>query len=89
MIAKARNERDLSAEGYNAMKNKTTEYARSIEMVLAVREQVVALWESSPAKLPGEKCFNCEAALPAGCGGIFKDDGEACLLNRKGPPCAT
>lgn len=28
-------------------------------------------------------CGNCETALPIGCGGQFKDDGSACLLNAR------
>lgn len=80
MIAKARSERDQTATCYRALKNKATEYARSVELVLAGREQVLAMWERSPAKLPGEMCFNCDTALPTGCGGIFKSD-DACLLN--------
>jgi hypothetical protein len=27
-------------------------------------------------------CGNCDTAVPPGCGGIFKDDGSACALNR-------
>jgi hypothetical protein len=30
----------------------------------------------------GPVCGNCDTALPEGCGGIFKDDGDACALNR-------
>lgn len=26
-------------------------------------------------------CHNCDSALPEGCGGQFKDDGDACALN--------
>lgn len=36
-----------------------------------------------PADKPAaEVCPNCDTALPEGCGGLFKDDGEACWLNR-------
>lgn len=27
-------------------------------------------------------CGNCDTAVPPGCGGIFRDDGAACALNR-------
>ena len=27
-------------------------------------------------------CPNCETAMPLGCGGIFKKDGQHCLLNK-------
>jgi hypothetical protein len=29
-------------------------------------------------------CSNCDTDLPKGCGGVFKDQGDACLLNRTG-----
>ena len=34
-------------------------------------------------------CYNCDTALPEGCGGLFRDDGAACALNSPGtrPPC--
>ena len=32
-------------------------------------------------KPPQEICGNCETALPAGCGGLFRDDGKHCRLN--------
>lgn len=33
---------------------------------------------------PGaEMCWNCETPVPPGCEGTFKDDGEACRLNRR------
>jgi hypothetical protein len=32
--------------------------------------------------VPGEVCGNCDTALPAGCGGLFRDDGQACALVR-------
>ncbi|WP_395055231.1 hypothetical protein [Polaromonas sp.] len=81
MIAKARKERDASSKAYQGLQNRSTKYARSIAMVLAGREQVLTMWEAMPAQLPGETCFNCETPLPTGCGGRFKDDGDACLLN--------
>lgn len=28
-------------------------------------------------------CPNCEAPMPKGCGGVFKEDGKHCLLNSK------
>lgn len=39
------------------------------------------------AAFPGEAaaevmCPNCDTAMPGGCSGLFKDDGEACLLNQ-------
>lgn len=52
MIAGARSERDRSAKSYSSLKNKNCEYARSIALVLAVREQVLLLWERSPTSLP-------------------------------------
>lgn len=27
---------------------------------------------------PGEICWNCDTALPGGCGGLFADDGKHC-----------
>jgi hypothetical protein len=29
-----------------------------------------------------EHCYNCGTNLPEGCNGIFKKDGDACLLNK-------
>lgn len=37
----------------------------------------------------GPVCGNCDTAVPPGCGGIFRDDGEHCALNRTaGVPAA-
>ena len=27
-------------------------------------------------------CGNCDTTIPPGCGGIFRDDGTACALNK-------
>lgn len=34
---------------------------------------------------PEEVCPNCETALPQGCGGLFRDDGDQCWLNKQPP----
>lgn len=40
---------------------------------------------NSPAATPpateAKVCPNCDTALPEGCGGLFRDDGESCWLN--------
>ena len=33
-----------------------------------------------------EECPNCDSPLPEGCGGVFKDEGTDCRLNREVPP---
>lgn len=39
-----------------------------------------------PRISPGaEMCWNCDTPVPPGCEGTFKDDGEACRLNRAQP----
>lgn len=30
-------------------------------------------------------CWNCDTALPKGCGGVFKGEGSSCALNRTDP----
>lgn len=54
------------------------EDAVDVDALVKLLEQ--ATGQAAPA---GEVCGNCETALPEGCGGIFKGDGEACALNRR------
>lgn len=37
--------------------------------------------DNSSAAAPAKVCPNCDTALPEGCGGLFRDDGESCWLN--------
>ena len=34
-----------------------------------------------PPATTGPICWNCDTALPKGCSGVNRDDGEACALN--------
>lgn len=48
---------------------------------------VVVYWANMPDAPPepdsaAPLCSNCDTELPKGCGGVFKDDGDACALNR-------
>lgn len=46
---------------------------------------IAALLESGEVALLGRPkepvCGNCDTAMPDGCGGLFKRDGAACMLN--------
>jgi len=54
------------------------------EFFVADWAELVPLMHSHmKAKHAPDICGNCDTALPRGCGGIFKDDGEHCRLNRK------
>lgn len=60
----------------------TTNHVTSHGERIDVRENP-SLWDASIdaaiAKAKGvEICPNCDSALPQGCNGVFKDDGEAC-----------
>lgn len=50
---------------------------------LAIRElPAEAEYQSWIALLNMPVCHNCDTAMPEGCGGLFRDDGQACMLNR-------
>lgn len=51
-INRARSGYRQSAAAYDALKNKTTDYARSIKTLRDVSAQVLAVWEASPVDLP-------------------------------------
>lgn len=44
--------------------------------------QVAALAVAAVEAMDRPRCGNCDTAVPPGCGGQFKDDGNACALNR-------
>jgi hypothetical protein len=52
------------------------EDAEDVDALVRVLE--AGLGDDAPVDL----CGNCDAALPRGCGGLFKADGEHCRLNR-------
>jgi hypothetical protein len=51
-IRKARADYRERASAYESLKNKATDYARSIKMTRDVSAQVLEVWESSPVDLP-------------------------------------
>lgn len=42
------------ASAYDCLKDKSTDYARSIKMARDVHAQVLAVWEASPVDLPDD-----------------------------------
>ena len=70
----------------------TTRWCRPLEKLIE-QQAMPASWERLVAYLRARApeaigpapivCGNCDTAVPPGCSGTFKDDGTACLLNRK------
>lgn len=54
-IRKARADYRERAVAYECLKNKSTDYAKSIKMVRDVTAQVLAVWEASPVDLPSDE----------------------------------
>lgn len=52
------------------------EFLRAVERGVKITPD--ELWQYVMRAPPPRICGNCETALPAGCGGLFKDDGAAC-----------
>lgn len=53
-IRKARADYREREAAYACLKNKSTDYAKSIKMVRDLTAQVLAVWESSPVDLPDD-----------------------------------
>lgn len=54
---------------------------KALRRLIQVAALAVAAVESIERKLP-ERCGNCDTRLPEGCKGLFRSDGDACLLVR-------
>lgn len=58
------------------------------QMQDAVRSIAAAMpgdcWKELMAEVNNEEiCHNCGTAMPEGCGGLFRKDGDECMLNRE------
>jgi len=57
--------------------------------IAKLERRVAALPEREPSAMSGQAklvCQNCDTALPEGCSGLFRKDGEACALNAQEHP---
>ena len=73
--------RELDKRGYQPLTGAIgAEAADEIERLREALEKIAPT--DKPKKIV---CPNCDSTLPEGCGGIFRNEGKACWLNKEVP----